>query len=118
MKLPRAPDFWWKAHPPAGYALAPLGMVYGQVSGRLMRREGRMVEIPVLCVGNLVLGGAGKTPTALEVASVCRKLNLNPGFLTRGYGGRERGRSASPSASTRRPRSGTRRCSSRNSHRP
>jgi tetraacyldisaccharide 4'-kinase len=42
-------------------------------------------------VGNLVVGGAGKTPTALEVASVCRKLKLNPGFLARGYRGRERG---------------------------
>ena len=44
-------------------------------------------SVPVICVGNLVLGGAGKTPTALEVASVCRKLGLRPGFLTRGYGG-------------------------------
>jgi tetraacyldisaccharide 4'-kinase len=91
MKLPRAPEFWWHRHRPAGYALAPLGMIYGQVSGRLMAREGKMVEVPVICVGNLVVGGAGKTPTALEVASVCRKLSLSPGFLTRGYGGRERG---------------------------
>lgn len=91
MKLPRAPEFWWHRHPAAGLALAPLGLVYGQVSGRLMARQGRMVEVPIICVGNLVVGGAGKTPTALEVASVCRKLKLNPGFLTRGYGGRERG---------------------------
>jgi tetraacyldisaccharide 4'-kinase len=90
MKLPRAPEFWWHRHP-AGLALAPLGAVYGQISGRLMARSGVTVEVPVICVGNLVVGGAGKTPTALEVASVCRKLKLNPGFLTRGYGGRERG---------------------------
>ena len=56
-----------------------------------MARAGATLEIPVICIGNLVVGGAGKTPTALEVASVCRKLKLNPGFLTRGYGGRERG---------------------------
>jgi tetraacyldisaccharide 4'-kinase len=56
-----------------------------------MARSGASVGVPVICVGNLVVGGAGKTPTALEVASVCRKLELNPGFLTRGYRGRERG---------------------------
>ena len=77
--------------PAAGLALAPLGAVYGQISGRLMARAGVTVELPVICVGNLVVGGAGKTPTALEVASVCRKLRLNPGFLTRGYGGKESG---------------------------
>ena len=91
MKLPRAPEFWWHSHAAAGFALAPLGAVYGRISGRLMARPGVTLEIPVICVGNLVVGGAGKTPTALEVASVCRKLKLNPGFLTRGYGGTERG---------------------------
>jgi tetraacyldisaccharide 4'-kinase len=91
MKLPQAPEFWWHRHPLAGFALAPLGMVYGQISGRLMQRPGATLEVPVICVGNLVVGGAGKTPTALEVANVCRQLKLNPGFLTRGYGGSERG---------------------------
>jgi tetraacyldisaccharide 4'-kinase len=91
MKLPRAPDFWWRRHPVAGLALAPLGVIYGQISSRLMARPGVTLDVPVICVGNLVVGGAGKTPTALEVASVCRKLRLNPGFLTRGYGGHERG---------------------------
>jgi tetraacyldisaccharide 4'-kinase len=91
MKLPRAPEFWWHRHRPAGLALAPLGVLYGQVSSRLMSRTGVTLDVPVICVGNLVIGGAGKTPTALEVANVCRKLKFNPGFLTRGYGGAERG---------------------------
>jgi tetraacyldisaccharide 4'-kinase len=91
MKLPRAPDFWWRRYAPAGFALAPLGAIYGKVTGRLMERSGATLEVPIICVGNLVVGGAGKTPTALEVANVCRKLRLNPGFLTRGYGGSEKG---------------------------
>lgn len=91
MKLPRAPEFWWHRNPAAGLALAPLGAVYGKITGWRMAREGATLDVPVICVGNLVVGGAGKTPTALEVASVCRKLKLNPGFLTRGYGGHERG---------------------------
>lgn len=72
-------------------ALSPLGALYGRFSGRRMLRPGVPTQVPVICVGNLVVGGAGKTPTALEVASVSRKLGLNPGFLTRGYRGREAG---------------------------
>jgi len=91
MKLIRAPEFWWHRHSLAGMALSPVGFGYGQLSGRRMARRGVKAGIPVICVGNLVVGGAGKTPTALEVASVCRKLRLSPGFLTRGYLGRETG---------------------------
>ena len=91
MKLPRAPEFWWRRHSMAGLALAPLGAIYGSVSRRRMAKPGESVGIPVICVGNLVLGGAGKTPTAIEVARVCRELGYNPGFLSRGYRGVERG---------------------------
>ncbi len=91
IKLPQAPEFWWSRRSVAGMALSPFGAIYGEISGRRMARHGVTVDVPVMCVGNFVVGGAGKTPTALEVASVCRKLNLNPGFLTRGYRGRESG---------------------------
>jgi len=91
MKLPHAPDFWWHRHAAAGFALAPLGAIYGEIVGRRMARPGVSIDVPVICVGNLVLGGAGKTPTALEVANFCQKLKLKPGFLTRGYRGKERG---------------------------
>jgi tetraacyldisaccharide 4'-kinase len=56
-----------------------------------MAQMGVTAGVPVLCVGNLVMGGAGKTPTALEVARVCRELGMMPGFLSRGYLGREQG---------------------------
>ncbi len=91
IKLPQAPEFWWRGRSLPGMALAPLGAIYGQLSGRRMMRAGTSTGVPVICVGNLVVGGAGKTPTALAVASICRKLGLNPGFLTRGYRGRETG---------------------------
>ena len=41
--------------------------------------------------GQFHLGGAGKTPVALKLASLLREAGRNPGFLTRGYGGSERG---------------------------
>lgn len=47
--------------------------------------------VPVLCIGNFVVGGAGKTPTALAVAALAASEGLVPGFLTRGYGGTSAG---------------------------
>src|SRR5687768_2665376 len=91
LRFRQAPDFWWRRHSLAGYALAPLGAAYGRVSGRRMQGSGIAMEIPVICVGNLVVGGAGKTPTALEVARFCRRLGLNASFLSRGYRGAEAG---------------------------
>lgn len=85
------PAFWWNGRGLAGTALSPLGLLYGAVTGHRMQEPGRHAPIPVICVGNLVLGGAGKTPTALAVADLCREIGFRPGFLTRGYGGRERG---------------------------
>lgn len=45
------------------------------------------IDIPVLCVGNLTVGGAGKTPVAITLARQARRSRLKPGFLSRGYGG-------------------------------
>ena len=47
--------------------------------------------VPVICVGNFVVGGAGKTPTSLALARIARGRGLKPGFLTRGYGGTVKG---------------------------
>ncbi len=47
--------------------------------------------VPILCVGNLTVGGAGKTPTVLTVAECLKKQGLEVACLSRGYGGRERG---------------------------
>ena len=70
------------------YALKPLSWVYGWISGKTMRRENRpSVDVPVICVGNFTVGGAGKTPTAIAIAQAAIAKGLRPGFLSRGYGG-------------------------------
>ena len=82
----RAPAFWWR--PGTGALLAPFGAIYGAVAAQRMETPGASAGIPVICVGNLTVGGAGKTPTALAVAHVLLQIRERPFFLSRGYGGR------------------------------
>lgn len=49
------------------------------------------VSVPVICVGNLTIGGAGKTPLAIKIAKEAIKAAKNPFFLSRGYKGRLQG---------------------------
>lgn len=84
----RAPGFWWQPGHPLALALSPFGALYGAVAARRMRADGLEPGIPVICLGNLVAGGAGKTPAALAVARRLAALGRRPVFLTRGYGGR------------------------------
>ena len=85
----REPAFWWQ--PGRGGLLRPLAGIYGAVAARRMNSPGRSVGVPVICLGNLTVGGAGKTPAALAVARLLLAAHAHPYFLSRGYGGRLRG---------------------------
>lgn len=88
----RAPDFWWPSTPTfAARCLQPVGAVYGTITSRRMRLAGAVPARPVICVGNFTAGGAGKTPTAIALARRLTTLGHSVAFLTRGYGGRQRG---------------------------
>ena len=82
----RAPRFWWQ--PGRGLLLSPLAALYGAVAAVRLRRPGRRAGVPVICVGNLTVGGAGKTPAALAVGRLLFAAHERPFFLSRGYGGR------------------------------
>jgi tetraacyldisaccharide 4'-kinase len=87
----REPGFW---HGPASFnahLLKPLAALYGAVAARRLQRRGLNAGIPVLCVGNYHVGGAGKTPTVLALAKLLRELGETPVVLSRGYGGKLRG---------------------------
>jgi tetraacyldisaccharide 4'-kinase len=87
----REPGFWHRPSSFASRLLMPLGALYGAVAARRLQREGFDAGIPVLCVGNYHVGGAGKTPMVLALAKILRDLGETPVVLSRGYGGRLRG---------------------------
>lgn len=87
----RAPDFWHRPSLPSRL-LAPLGTVYAwAVARRLAEAEPYRPAIPVICVGNIVAGGAGKTPVCMALVDRLRARGRVPHVLTRGYGGSEVG---------------------------
>lgn len=89
--LPKAP-LWWQGRGVRSTALLPVAAAYGVISS-LHRAFARpvWVDVPVICIGNVVAGGAGKTPVALAVAELLKQFGVKPFFLSRGYGGTERG---------------------------
>lgn len=83
------PDFWYAE--PRGLsrmiatALTPFAAAYGVIAARRMRQSGFRSALPVICVGNFTIGGAGKTPTAIALAQTLIDLGETPFLLTRGY---------------------------------
>lgn len=91
--MPRdAPAWWFSDRGPWPALLTPLAHAYGAgVRARFAVTTAARAAMPVICIGNPTVGGAGKTPTALATAGFLTELNACPVFLTRGYGGRTRG---------------------------
>lgn len=77
--------------------LWPLSLLYGAafVLRRALYRAGvlpsQRLPVPVIVVGNVVAGGAGKTPVVLAVAQHLRQRGYRPGIISRGYGRRSHG---------------------------
>ena len=87
----REPGFWhgpssWKSH-----LLRPLGALYGAIAAKRLKHRGLDAGVPVICVGNYHVGGAGKTPTVLALVDLLRDAGEAPIVLSRGYGGKLRG---------------------------
>jgi tetraacyldisaccharide 4'-kinase len=72
--------------------LAPLGALYGWIARtRYACAKPYRARLPVVCVGNLTVGGTGKTPLTLHLCGHLRAAGLHPAVLTRGYGGSHAG---------------------------
>jgi tetraacyldisaccharide 4'-kinase len=87
--------FWYGGVPPPWW-MTPLSAVYGAASrirrfayARHLTRSTRLA-CPVIVVGNLSVGGTGKTPLVCWLAGQLHELGFRPGVVSRGYGGSSR----------------------------
>ena len=87
----RDPAFWWRDGSLAATLLAPFAAGYGAIAARRMDQPGTRAAVPVICVGNFTLGGAGKTPTVLMLSKMLQEAGEKPCCLSRGYGGSDAG---------------------------
>jgi len=86
----RAPRFWFASPDRPGIQarlLAPLGWLYAAGTARRLWQKGYVPRVPVICIGNLVAGGAGKTPTTLAMAERLAAKGLAVHVVSRGFGG-------------------------------
>lgn len=83
---------WWrKSSGPSALLLRPLSFVYGSVGKArtwafrkgLFKQE--HVGVPVIAVGNVVVGGAGKTPVVQSIVRCLQQFGYRPGVVSRGY---------------------------------
>jgi tetraacyldisaccharide 4'-kinase len=85
--MPQAPDFWAR---PGLLSDLLLPIAWGHAGLSAARRalsRTTLVSVPVICVGNFVAGGAGKTPVVLSIAQMLSTAGHHPHILSRGYGG-------------------------------
>ena len=88
----RAPEFWTHGDSVATRVLTPAAALWAWGARRRQRRgRPQACGIPVLCVGNLVVGGSGKTPVALALAGRLRNAGIDVHVLSHGYRGRCKG---------------------------
>lgn len=86
----RAPAFWFRPPGRPGLLsrlLAPLGWLYAAGTARRLRRPGYRPTVPVICVGNLTAGGAGKTPTVIALIERLSARGHAVQVVSRGHGG-------------------------------
>ncbi|MDB5988536.1 MAG: tetraacyldisaccharide 4-kinase [Nevskia sp.] len=80
---------WYRDTPPPGW-LRPLARFYAWLSTRIAARKrahAQHLSVPVIVVGNIAIGGTGKTPVTLWLVQELLRMGRRPGIVSRGYGG-------------------------------
>lgn len=91
MTVRRTPDFWYKPRGWQSALLTPAAALYEFGRRHHARAVAQAPALPVICIGNIVAGGSGKTPAARALITLAldEHIAIRPYFLTRGYGGDE-----------------------------
>ena len=80
------PEFWNNSNVSIwSILLFPFSVVYLLISKLNKIKTSQKFRIPIVCVGNIYLGGTGKTPLALEIYNIYKSLGKNPGFVKKYY---------------------------------
>lgn len=88
---------WWLTRGVVARLMLPLAWLFGAVAAlrRRLHESGLLrtqrVDAPVIVVGNLIAGGAGKTPVVIALVELLRRRGYTPGIVSRGYGGHATG---------------------------
>ena len=84
----RAPEFWHNKGGILSFVLSPFGWIYSAITSmRAAAKPTWAAPIPVICIGNVVMGGAGKTLVSIDLAERLKAKGQNPHIIMRGYGG-------------------------------
>ncbi|WP_230374323.1 tetraacyldisaccharide 4'-kinase [Pontivivens ytuae] len=90
--MSRAPGFWYRPPGLASTLLSPLAALWRwETARRIAKGTPATVGVPVICVGNLTVGGTGKTPTVIALLDRLSARGLKAHVLSRGHGGKETG---------------------------
>lgn len=92
--MPLCPAFWYTPPATTARCFLPLAWLYAQGTALYQAKQTKRAftpEIPVICIGNLSVGGTGKTPMVLALTHRLRAQGHNVHILARGYRGRARG---------------------------
>ena len=88
LKSIRNPKFWHDSNSLISKCIEPLAKLYYSISS--FRRNSvtpKHIEVPVVCVGSVLISGAGKTPTVELICNLLKNHNYNPHILSSGSGG-------------------------------
>jgi len=85
--LKTPPKFWEKRNWFA-YCLSPLAFIFQTIAAIQKIKKVTRLKIPIIVVGNITVGGTGKTPLVIWLANFLRQQGFNPGIISRGYAGK------------------------------
>jgi len=85
----KAPKFWYKKKDTyLSRSLYPLSLIF-RLGTKIknITSTSKKSPIPIICIGNIVVGGAGKTPVSLKIGKILIQAGYKPHFISKGYAG-------------------------------